>query len=67
MIKVKSSCISAVGYESNFGDLIIEYNTGNRFAYQKVPYEMFQKLMKAESKGKFVNQFIKGKYDFRRI
>lgn len=59
-----SSNIESVSYED--GDLFITYKNHTTYVYQKVPREIFENLKKAESVGKFVNQYIKGKYLFEK-
>lgn len=67
MVKVESSNINAVGYDTSFGGLVVEYKSGTKYMYEKVPYELYENLLKAESKGRFVNENVKGKFEFRRI
>ena len=67
MVKVESSNISAVGYDMSFGALIVEYKSGNKYQYKGVPYELYENLLKAESKGRFMNENVKGKFDYDRI
>lgn len=67
MVKVESSNISAVGYDMNFGSLIVEYKSGNKYQYKNVPYELYENLLKAESKGRFVNENVKGKFEYNRL
>lgn len=67
MIKVESSNINAVGYDMSFGNLVVEYKSGNKYQYKNVPYELYENLLKAESKGRFMNENVKGKFEFDRI
>ena len=67
MVKVESSNISAVGYDMSFGSLIVEYKSGTKYQYKNVPYEVYENLLKAESKGRFVNENVKGKFEYGRI
>lgn len=67
MVKVESSNISAVGYDMNFGSLIVEYKSGMKYQYKNVPYELYENLLKAESKGRFVNENVKGKFEYNRL
>ena len=63
--EVLSSNIGKVGYDNN--DLIVEYLSGATYKYKNVPKELYENLLTAESKGRFVNSEIKGKFDFERI
>ena len=67
MVKVESSNINAVGYDTSFGGLVVEYKNGNKYMYEKVPMEVYDNLMKADSKGRFVNENVKGKFEYKKI
>ena len=67
MVKVESSNISAVGYDTSFGSLIVEYKSGNKYQYKNVPYELYENLLKAESKGRFMNENVKGRFEYDRL
>ena len=67
MVKVESSNIAAIGYDTKFGNLIVEYKSGARYQYKNVPYELYENLLKTESKGRFVNENVKGKFEYGRI
>lgn len=62
--EVVSSNIKSIGYDK--GTLVIEYLSGAQYEYYDVPQEVYDELVKAESKGRFVNQNIKGKYKFQK-
>lgn len=57
--RVDSSNLRSVGYES--GVLVIEFTTGDIYVYPDVPGSLFEDFARAESKGRFYNQQIKGK------
>lgn len=59
MVKVDSSNIKAVGYQN--GDLYVEYGNGI-YKYVGVPKNLFEGLVGANSKGKYMNEEIKGKF-----
>lgn len=63
--KVESSLIDQVGYDPATQDLTIVFaKTGETYVYHKVPEKVYQKLMAADSKGKFFTKNIKNKYEF---
>ena len=65
---VDSSSIAAVGYDPTTHRLYLRFvGSGNAYLYRDVPPPMFDELMRAESKGGFVNAMIKGSYDYRRL
>jgi len=63
-VKVESSNISQVAFNEG---LIVEYKSGVKYKYKEVPEETYKKLLEAESKGRFINQEIKGKFEFERL
>lgn len=65
---VDSSSIAAVGYDPTTRTLYLRFvGSGNAYLYYDVPPAAFGGLMRAESKGRFVNAAIKGSYDYRRL
>ncbi len=64
---VSSSDLASVGYDSISRVLEIEFLKGGIYQYSKVPDRIYQGLMSASSKGIYLNTYIKGQYDYRRI
>jgi hypothetical protein len=64
MIPVESSNIVAVGFEDN--TLYVQYPVG-LYAYDDVDEKTFNNLLNAESKGKFMNMYVKGVYNYHKI
>lgn len=64
---VQSSMINSVGYNTPTKDLHIEFNTGNKYVYSNVPVSKYRALMKAQSKGKYLNKSIKSKHEYRKL
>ena len=62
MIKVNSTNLSAVGYDSETNLLTIEFNDGGLYEYYNVPQNIYNELMSAPSKGKFFHRFIRDTY-----
>ena len=65
MINVKSSNIAAVGWDEDH--LFIQYNSGNIYMYDGVKKDKYNQLIQAESKGKFVNAYIKPTYPYQKL
>lgn len=63
-MEVKSSNIKAIDYEKN--DLLVEYLSGTKYRYKNVPKELYEEFINAESKGRFMNSNIKGKFEYER-
>lgn len=66
MIKIEnSSNVDQYGYEN--GTLLVSFKNGSHYNYYDVPAKLFEDLQKAESKGKFLNENIKGKYKYDKL
>ena len=64
MVKVVSSNVAAVGYEGK--DMYVDYKNGS-YVYKNVPKKVYDDLLKAESKGKYMWAYVKGKYEYKRL
>lgn len=64
MVEVKSSNIKKVGFDQD--KLYVEYNSG-MYVYKQVPQALYEGLIKAESKGSYMNAYIKGHYEFDKV
>lgn len=63
---VNSSDLKSVGYDEKSQTLEIEFNGGGIYIYSKVPKEVYEHLMKADSHGKFFHRMIKNKFAYKR-
>jgi hypothetical protein len=61
---VSSSNLASVGYDAEREILEVKFKSGAIYSYKRVPKSIYEALMKAPSKGKFLNSRIKGKYSF---
>lgn len=64
---VSSTNLSRVRYDDNKNTLEIEFQGGRVYQYFDVPKQIFEGLLKAESKGKFFHEQIKGHYRYARV
>ena len=64
---VDSSNVAAIGYEKEAEDLHVQFNSGSVYVYSNVPVEVFDNFKDADSKGRYLNENIKGVYDYIRI
>lgn len=62
-----SSHISQYTYDSYRNSLVIKYTSGSQYLYAGVPESVFLRLQMAQSKGKFVHQYIKQGYPSTKI
>jgi hypothetical protein len=69
---VESSNMASVGYDESTSTLEVEFKgRGGKprtlYHYMAVPSKVHEALMATESKGRFLNTEIKGKYDYRKV
>lgn len=64
MKEVKSSNVSAIGYNLETKTLFVHFLGGDKYQYHEVPESVYDAFEHAASIGKFHNQFIKGKFRF---
>ena len=64
MTPVESANVVAIGYGDN--TLYVKYSSG-MYKYDNVPTEVAEKLFKADSKGRFMNDYIKGSYNCTKL
>ena len=61
---VESSVIGAVGHTRV---LEIEFASGRIYQYFDVPEEIHRDLLASDSKGRYFNSHIRGRYDYQEI
>ncbi len=64
LITVESSMIHAVGYDPEKHILEVVFNTGRTYQYADVPPEVYDSLLKAESKGRYFLAHIRDAYPY---
>ncbi len=64
---VESSSLVSMGFARQARILEVEFRSGAIYRYLGVPPAVFEEMKKAESKGRYFAQSIRGKYEFRRI
>lgn len=62
LVEVVSSNIKRVGYDEKC--LLVEYSSGVKYRYLDVPRSVYKNLLESDSKGKFMNSEVKGKYEY---
>jgi hypothetical protein len=62
MISVRSSAISAVGYDPQTLRMKITFTQGHSYDFCRVPQRIYEDLMNAYSKGQYYNGNIKDRY-----
>jgi len=67
MIKVNSSTISEIGYDSSRQIMTVKFKSGATYEYLEVPQNIFDFVAEAESVGKALNAEVKGVYEYRQV
>jgi len=62
-----SSVVAAIKYNANSWRLRVIYVSGMVYDYKNVPEEVYLAMKSSFSKGSFLNQHIKGKYEFEKV
>ena len=65
--RIDSSAVTSVGYEQASNTLGVEYRNLGVYRYFLVPAPLFQQLLNADSKGRFINTRIKPVYPCLRL
>jgi len=67
LVKVKSTNISAVGYDRQAGILRVLFLEGSMYDYMGVPAGLHNQLMTTDSKGQFFKDHIREQYNFTKV
>ena len=59
---VTSTNIASIGYDDEKCILEVEFKKGSVYQYHRVPRNVYDELMFAESKGKYLSQNVKPYY-----
>ena len=62
-----STALSSVGYSKRLHALEIEFHDGLIYRYLEVPRSVYRELITAESKARFYNRNVRGKYHCLRV
>lgn len=62
-----SSAIRLISYNEASERLTVTFVTGRTYVYENVPEKLHRDFLAAESKGRFFNDNIRDRFDFREI
>ncbi len=62
-----SSVVAAIKYDPATSTLRVIFVSGMVYDYKDVPEKIYKEMKAASSKGTFLNQQIKGNYEFEKI
>lgn len=64
---VSSTSLISVGYDEPSQTLELEFSSGAVYRYRKVPQLVYDELMRAPSKGRFVNAIVREYFPYSRV
>lgn len=64
---VISTSIKSVNFDSRTHVLDIEFAGGAVYRYFGVPAAVYRRVMEAESKGRFINAYVRDRYPCKRL
>jgi hypothetical protein len=62
---VDSSNIEQIGYEETDRELWVRFKSGDTYVYSDVPPATYDDIMRADSKGSYLNREVKPNYGCR--
>ena len=65
-VPVKSSNLKDVTYDNKKKELKVIFLNDTHYTYKNVPSILYNNLLRAPSKGKYLNKFVKGKFNYIR-
>lgn len=66
-VPVQSKGIEWVAYDEKAQTLDVHFASSQTYRYFDVPPEVYEWLLRAKSKGKFVNRLVKDRYRYERL
>lgn len=64
---IDSTMLYAVGYDEDRHALDVVFNTGGIYRYTGVPKNVYDGLLQAASKGRYMQEHVLDQYPFQRI
>ena len=64
-MKVESSAMRRLAYDAR--GLWVEYVSGELYLYREVPRDLFNQLISSESRGRYVNEYIRKRFPFDHV
>lgn len=67
MLPVRSSNVDEIGYDAKERRLWIRFLDGSLYRYEDVPQSIWRSFKIAPSKGRFVWQNVRDRYEYERV
>jgi hypothetical protein len=65
--RVASSVVASVDYDDEASALEVEFVNGRVYRYYLVPHEVYERMVAADSTGRFFNEFVRAVYPSSRV
>jgi hypothetical protein len=65
--EIQSSNIIRTEYDMENETMIVEFNNGTKYEYEKVPHKIYTQFRLAESQGRFFSSSISRGYKYKKI
>jgi hypothetical protein len=66
-VGISSSNLKSAKFNTEDETLLMEFNNGAIYEYEKVPWEIFTKFRMAESQGKYFNGNISRAFKYKKV
>ena len=66
-VVLESTTLGSAGHDDQAAVLELQFRNGAVYQYSPVPPQLYRDLLRAESKGRYFNQSIRGRYSYQRI
>jgi hypothetical protein len=67
LYSVESSNVTEIGYQEEDRTFYVRFHNGALYAYYEVEPDVFDLMMSANSKGSFVWQYLRDRYNYSRV
>jgi hypothetical protein len=64
---VESEMLVAAGYDEKSHSLMDVFRTGETYSYKNVTLFVYERLMSADSIGKFMHKYVLNRFDYERV
>ena len=66
-VQLQSTSLNAATFQEQRGYLELEFGSGAIYRYRDVPAQVYDELLRAESKGRYFNQHIRNRFRYAKI
>jgi hypothetical protein len=64
---VASTNVASIGYDEASQTLEVEFMNGAIYQYYNVPAAVYEQIMQSQSKGAYLNTYVKNNYAYSRV